>query len=98
MRCPSVPFLLDLARITGNETYQVAAIRLGHYTLQRQESNPRQQVQSFADFTKAVGNASDWYSYGFAGGACDNPNVLDKEAGVLALQAFLALHAATPCE
>ena len=31
-------------------------------------------------------------SYQYIGGACDNPNVLDKEAGVLALKAFLALH------
>jgi hypothetical protein len=33
-------------------------------------------------------------SYHYVGGACDNPNVLDKEAGVLAMQAFLALHEA----
>ena len=31
-------------------------------------------------------------AYSYAGGACDNPNVLDKEAGVLAMQAFLCLH------
>lgn len=31
-------------------------------------------------------------SYLYAGGTPDNPNVLDKEAGVLALDAFLALH------
>jgi len=31
----------------------------------------------------------------YIGGACDNPNVMDKEAGMLALQAFLGLHRAT---
>ena len=30
-------------------------------------------------------------SFHYIGGACDNPNVLDKEAGVLAMQAFLSL-------
>jgi hypothetical protein len=34
-------------------------------------------------------------SYSYVGGACDNPNVLDKEAGVLTMQAFLSLHNAT---
>lgn len=34
-------------------------------------------------------------SYHYIGGACDNPNVMDKEAGVLAMQAFLALYDAT---
>jgi hypothetical protein len=28
-------------------------------------------------------------------GACDNPDVLDKEAGALALRAFISLHEAT---
>ena len=32
-------------------------------------------------------------SFHYIGGACDNPNVLDKEAGVLAMQAFLSLYA-----
>ena len=31
-------------------------------------------------------------SYHYCGGACDNPNVLDKEAGALALKAFIALY------
>ena len=34
-------------------------------------------------------------SFAYIGGACDNPNVLDKEAGALALRAFVALHEAT---
>jgi len=34
-------------------------------------------------------------SMAYVGGACDNPNVLDKEAGVLAMRAFLLLHDAT---
>jgi hypothetical protein len=40
-----------------------------------------------------------WTSYGdrgyFTGGTMDNPNVVDKEAGMLALEAFLALFEAT---
>ena len=31
-------------------------------------------------------------AYSYTGGTADNPNVLDKEAGVMALQAFLALY------
>ena len=31
-------------------------------------------------------------AFHYIGGACDNPNVLDKEAGALAMHAFLALH------
>eukprot|EP01044_Picomonas_judraskeda_P010277 COSAG03_NODE_1309_length_4346_cov_3.897339_5_plen_186_part_00 len=34
-------------------------------------------------------------SFLYRGGACDNPDVLDKEAGALALRAFVALHEAT---
>ena len=34
-------------------------------------------------------------SFRYVGGACDNPNVLDKEAGVLAMQAFLELYELT---
>ena len=40
-----------------------------------------------------------WTTYGpkgvFAGGTMDNPNVIDKEAGMLSLEAFLALFEAT---
>jgi hypothetical protein len=34
-------------------------------------------------------------TFAYIGGACDNPNVLDKEAGALALRAFVALFDAT---
>ncbi len=34
-------------------------------------------------------------AYSYVGGAPDNPNVTDKEAGILAMQAFLALHSLT---
>jgi hypothetical protein len=34
-------------------------------------------------------------AYSYVGGALDNPNVADKEAGILAMQAFLALHSLT---
>ena len=33
--------------------------------------------------------------YSYVGGAPDNPNVTDKEAGILAMEAFLALHSLT---
>ena len=92
-RVNAVPFLLDLASVSSNLTYRLAAIKLGHFTLQSQYSQTHLKKR---DGKSGVGNASSWYRYGFAGGACDNPNVLDKEAGVLALQAFLALHAAAP--
>ena len=40
-----------------------------------------------------------WQNYGsrgvFVGGTTDNPNVVDKEAGMLSLEAFLALYEAT---
>jgi hypothetical protein len=36
-----------------------------------------------------------YQSFGYVGGTADNPNVMDKEAGFLAMDAFLALHDAT---
>ncbi len=40
-----------------------------------------------------------WENYGshgvFVGGATDNPNITDKEAGMLSLEAFLDLYDAT---
>jgi len=40
-----------------------------------------------------------WQSYGargvFIGGAIDNPNITDKEAGMLSMEAFIALYEAT---
>jgi uncharacterized protein YyaL (SSP411 family) len=39
---------------------------------------------------------SNWGTRGlFIGGASDNPNITDKEAGMLSLEAFLSLHDAT---
>ncbi|MFB3778382.1 MAG: hypothetical protein ACE141_12265 [Bryobacteraceae bacterium] len=48
----------------------------------------------------AVGAAEYvWANYGsrgvFVGGATDNPNIVDKEAGMLSLEAFLVLYEAT---
>ncbi len=46
----------------------------------------------------AAGNYAYTNSYlptAFVGGTVDNPNIIDKEAGVLALHAFLALYDAT---
>ena len=40
-----------------------------------------------------------WANYGargvFVGGAIDNPNIVDKEAGMLSLEAFMSLYEAT---
>src|SRR5262249_41617024 len=46
-------------------------------------------------------HAGDWCwtnthrAFSYVGGTVDNPNVIDKEAGFLALEAFIALHDAT---
>lgn len=52
-------------------------------------------------YTAAAIRAGEFYrdlvggSFDFLGGTADNANVLDKEAGALALRAFLAVHDAT---
>jgi hypothetical protein len=70
-------------------------------------SNP---IHFLVDLSKATGekkylasaiSAGNWcysnihQSFGYVGGTADNPNVMDKEAGFLAMDAFLALHDAT---
>ena len=51
-----------------------------------------------ADYRKAARRAGEFcwrsvhLSYAYVGGTPDNPNVLDKEGGIMALAAFLALH------
>eukprot|EP00040_Diaphanoeca_grandis_P033358 m.204228 g.204228 ORF g.204228 m.204228 type:complete len:730 (-) comp32881_c2_seq5:150-2339(-) len=49
---------------------------------------------AYRDCALRAGNYSSaiMQSYHYRGGACDNPNVLDKEAGVLAMRAFLKLY------
>ena len=54
-----------------------------------------QAEHKYLDAAVAAGRfaaASMGPSYHYCGGACDNPNVLDKEAGALALKAFIALY------
>eukprot|EP00911_Craspedida_sp_UC1_P002034 UC1_evm1s1570 len=51
----------------------------------------RYAAERAGNYSRAHMNAT----YHYLGGACDNPNVLDKEAGALALRAFLLLHKAT---
>jgi hypothetical protein len=52
-------------------------------------------------YVKAALRAGDyvWDAFGsrglFIGGASDNPDITDKEAGMLSMEAFLSLHAAT---
>ena len=49
-------------------------------------------------YAEAAVRAGEWCwpnvhaAFAYVGGTADNPNVVDKEAGFLALQAFLALH------
>ena len=58
-------------------------------------STANQAEHKYLDAAVAAGRfaaASMGPSYHYCGGACDNPNVLDKEAGALALKAFIALY------
>ena len=68
----AVPFLLPLARVTGEERYLQAASRAG-------------------ELCWALGGRHGT----FVGGTLDNANVADKEAGAVALEAFLALFEST---
>jgi hypothetical protein len=67
-----VPFLVALARATGEPAYLDAARRAAEYAWQ------------------AAGRAGAW-----AGATLDNPDVVDKEAAVIALEGCLDLHEAT---
>jgi hypothetical protein len=67
-----VPFLVALARATGDDAYLGAAARAGEHAWR---------------FAQAAG--------GYSGATLDNPDVVDKEAAVLSLEAFLDLHDAT---
>lgn len=74
------------------------------------EQNTTHPIRFLVDLSKATG-ANKYleaavragnYSYenihgtfAYVGGTADNPNILDKEAGFLAMDAFLALHDAT---
>jgi hypothetical protein len=54
--------------------------------------------KKYLDAATAAGNwcyTNVHLSFGYVGGTTDNPNVMDKEAGFLAIGAFLALHDAT---
>lgn len=68
----TVPFLIHLSRVTGNHSYRDAAIRVGEFCWNEDQS---------------LGH--------FVGGTLDNPNVVDKEAGTLSFEAYLALYECT---
>lgn len=68
----AIPFLIDLSKATGDNTYQQSAVRAGAFCW-----------------------VSVHQAYAYVGGTPDNPNVLDKEGGMMALAAFLALYDAT---
>ena len=74
------------------------------------KQNSYQPIRYLVDLSKITGNreylqaalrAGNWcwtnthQAFCYVGGTADNPNVTDKEAGFMALEAFLALHDAT---
>ncbi len=74
------------------------------------KQNTGHPIRFLVDLSKLTGHrqyltaavrAGDWcwtnqhLAFSYVGGTVDNPNVTDKEAGFLALNAFLALHDAT---
>ena len=74
------------------------------------KQNTSHPIRFLVDLSKATGEikyldaarrAGEWcyphihLAFAYVGGTADNPNVLDKEAGFLAMDAFLALHDVT---
>ena len=64
----AIPFLVELYKFTGNESYKEAALAAGEYAWETTHLN------------------ADYF-----GGTPDNPDVMDKEAALLAIDAFIAL-------
>jgi hypothetical protein len=74
------------------------------------KQNTSHPIRFLVDLSKETGEkeyldaalrAADWcypnihQAFAYVGGTADNPNVLDKEAGFMAMDAFLALHDVT---
>ncbi len=80
----------SVAEATGTTSYAPVPLLI---LLTRQTGDPKYQ--------RAAARAADfvWASWGarglFVGGASDNPNITDKEAGMLSLDAYLSLYQAT---
>lgn len=73
-----------------NVTYQTIPFLVALYSA---TGDARYQKAALKAGEYCLGTVHKAYSY--VGGAPDNPNVADKEAGILAMQAFLALHSLT---
>jgi len=65
----AIPFLVELFKFTGNESYKTAALAAGRYSWDHIHLKSA-----------------------YIGGTPDNPDVMDKEAALLAFDAFMALY------
>ncbi len=80
---------------TSNKPYKNVSYHVVPFlaALHQATGDPRYRESAIRIGEFALESVDNEYAY--AGGAPDNPNVTDKEAGILAMQAFLALHALT---
>ncbi len=84
------PGTSDVAEPSGTTSYAPVPLLV---IMSEETGDPR--------YTQAAIRAADyiWLNYGtrglFVGGASDNPNITDKEAGMLSMEAFLSLYDST---
>jgi hypothetical protein len=80
----------NVAQESGTTSYNVAPL----FPMLSHDLNDRKYLDSAIRAAEYV-----WQNFGsrgiFIGGAIDNPNITDKEAGMLSLEAFLSLYDAT---
>jgi hypothetical protein len=80
----------DVAQASGTTSYNVAPL----FPMLSKELDDARYLDSAVRAAEYV-----WQNFGscgiFIGGAIDNPNITDKEAGMLSLEAFLSLYEAT---
>jgi hypothetical protein len=80
----------EIAEPTGTTSYCPVPLLI----LMTEETGDQQYLQSAIRAAEYV-----WVNWGnrglFIGGASDNPNITDKEAGMLSLEAYLSLYEAT---
>jgi hypothetical protein len=80
----------DVAQDSGTTSYNVAPL----FPMLSKDLNDPKYLASAVRAAEYV-----WQNFGsrgiFIGGAIDNPNITDKEAGMLSLEAFLSLYEAT---
>ncbi|HYQ59275.1 MAG TPA: hypothetical protein VEP89_18155 [Draconibacterium sp.] len=89
-------FLINTAQVveeSGTTSYNVVPL----FVMLSQDLNDSKYLESAVIAAEHV-----WESYGkrgvFIGGAIDNPNITDKEAGLLSMEAFLFLYEETKDE